>query len=222
MTHGPREPSELPESERRRLHDEPTSLRPIGYVVGPHEQPDDTPIQSLRNPDEHARVVVYPEMAEGSTVSRSSTTRGCSPTWTARPPTQGFGWCPSCCASPASGSASSPPATPGRPNPLALSLVRALSVEDTVLHFAGIDLCHRTPVLDIKPWEQHLDVPRYQPGLPQLDRIRGCCAGPALSTETIPVRRPHGSCEPSRGSPAMSTLPYSSRAMAPPSNWSAP
>ena len=62
---------------------------------------------------------------------------------------------------------------PGRPNPLALSLVRVLAVQGQVLHFAGLDLCHRTPVLDVKPWEQHLDIPGYQPGLPQLDRIRG-------------------------------------------------
>ncbi len=59
------EPPDLPNAEGWRRHDESISLRPIGYIIGPHERPDDTPIQSPRNPDEHARVVVFPELAEG-------------------------------------------------------------------------------------------------------------------------------------------------------------
>jgi tRNA (Thr-GGU) A37 N-methylase len=54
---------------------------------------------------------------------------------------------------------------PRRPNPLGLSVVRVLGVESNVLHFAGVDLLDGTPVLDIKPWERHLDVPEHPGGL---------------------------------------------------------
>jgi hypothetical protein len=41
---------------------------------------------------------------------------------------------------------------PHRPNPIALSLVRLLGVEDRQLRVCGGDLLDRTPVLDIKPY----------------------------------------------------------------------
>ena len=62
---------------------------------------------------------------------------------------------------------------PVRPNYLALSLVRVLAVRGTTVDFAGVDLLDGTPVLDIKPFEPHLDVPGYTPGAPWLDQIRG-------------------------------------------------
>jgi tRNA-Thr(GGU) m(6)t(6)A37 methyltransferase TsaA len=49
--------------------------------------------------------------------------------------------------------------SPLRPNPIGLSLVRQLSVEDGVLAFAGVDLLDGTPVLDIKPWFADADQP---------------------------------------------------------------
>ena len=42
---------------------------------------------------------------------------------------------------------------PDRPNRLALSLLRVRGIEGRVIHFTGIDLADRTPVLDIKPFE---------------------------------------------------------------------
>jgi hypothetical protein len=42
-----------------------------------------------------------------------------------------------------------------------------------VVEFTGVDLLDGTPVLDIKPFEPHLDVPGYTPGSAWLDQIRG-------------------------------------------------
>jgi tRNA (Thr-GGU) A37 N-methylase len=63
--------------------------------------------------------------------------------------------------------------SPVRPSYLALSMIRVLAVRGTTVEFAGIDLLDWTPVLDIKPFEPHLDVPGYRPGSGWLDRIRG-------------------------------------------------
>lgn len=43
--------------------------------------------------------------------------------------------------------------SPHRPNPIAISIVRLLSVEGTKLKVRGIDLSSGTPVLDIKPYD---------------------------------------------------------------------
>ena len=47
--------------------------------------------------------------------------------------------------------------SPKRPNPIALSLVRLLSIEDRTLTIEGLDLVDGTPVLDIKPFVGELD-----------------------------------------------------------------
>jgi len=45
---------------------------------------------------------------------------------------------------------------PTRPNPLGLSCVRLLDINDNVLRIADLDILDNTPLLDIKPY-----VPRY-------------------------------------------------------------
>jgi tRNA-Thr(GGU) m(6)t(6)A37 methyltransferase TsaA len=44
---------------------------------------------------------------------------------------------------------------PGRPNPLAMSLVRLDAVEGSSLHVSGLDAVDGTPVVDIKPYNEH-------------------------------------------------------------------
>jgi len=46
--------------------------------------------------------------------------------------------------------------TPARPNPLGLSCVRLLEINDNILRIADLDILNDTPLLDIKPY-----VPRY-------------------------------------------------------------
>jgi tRNA-Thr(GGU) m(6)t(6)A37 methyltransferase TsaA len=46
---------------------------------------------------------------------------------------------------------------PARPNPIGISCVRLLSVEDRTLHVAEIDILNGTPLLDIKPYSPRFD-----------------------------------------------------------------
>ena len=48
-----------------------------------------------------------------------------------------------------------------RPNRLGFSLVRVECVRGRQVEFSGVDLLDRTPVLDVKPCEQHLDIPGW-------------------------------------------------------------
>lgn len=41
--------------------------------------------------------------------------------------------------------------SPVRPNPLGMSIVEVIGIEDCVIHIKGIDMLDGTPVLDIKP-----------------------------------------------------------------------
>ncbi len=48
---------------------------------------------------------------------------------------------------------------PNRPNPIGLSVVRLVRVDDTKLHIEGIDVLNGTPLLDIKPYVPEFDHP---------------------------------------------------------------
>ena len=47
---------------------------------------------------------------------------------------------------------------PCRPNPIGLSIVHLLSVEDNRLDVEGIDMLDNTPLLDIKPYMPEFDI----------------------------------------------------------------
>ncbi len=42
--------------------------------------------------------------------------------------------------------------SPRRPNPIGLSVLEVLAVEDNTLRVRGLDMLDGTPILDIKPW----------------------------------------------------------------------
>ncbi|MDY0220059.1 MAG: tRNA (N6-threonylcarbamoyladenosine(37)-N6)-methyltransferase TrmO [Desulfobacterium sp.] len=46
---------------------------------------------------------------------------------------------------------------PKRPNPLGLSIVRLLGVENNILHIQGVDIVDKTPLIDIKPYVPQFD-----------------------------------------------------------------
>lgn len=46
---------------------------------------------------------------------------------------------------------------PARPNPVGLSCVRLLDIEDNILRLAEVDILDNTPLLDIKPYVPHYD-----------------------------------------------------------------
>lgn len=46
---------------------------------------------------------------------------------------------------------------PKRPNPLGLSIVRLLGVENNILHIQDVDIVDKTPLIDIKPYVPQFD-----------------------------------------------------------------
>ena len=48
---------------------------------------------------------------------------------------------------------------PRRPNPIGLSVVRLLSIENNILHVEDVDVLDGTPLLDIKPFVPEFDAP---------------------------------------------------------------
>ena len=49
---------------------------------------------------------------------------------------------------------------PKRPNPIGLSIVKLLSIEQNVLHIENVDILDGTPLLDIKPYVPEFDQPQ--------------------------------------------------------------
>ena len=49
---------------------------------------------------------------------------------------------------------------PKRPNPIGLSIVRLISIEQNILHIENVDILDGTPLLDIKPYVPEFDQPR--------------------------------------------------------------
>ncbi len=47
--------------------------------------------------------------------------------------------------------------SPHRPNPIGMSIVRLLKIENNILHISNIDAVDGTPLLDIKPYIPDLD-----------------------------------------------------------------
>jgi len=47
--------------------------------------------------------------------------------------------------------------SPNRPNHIGLSVVKIDTIQHNRLYFSEVDVLHRTPVLDIKPYVKHFD-----------------------------------------------------------------
>jgi len=47
---------------------------------------------------------------------------------------------------------------PRRPNPIGLSIVKLIRVENNILHIENIDIIDNTPLLDIKPYVPAFDI----------------------------------------------------------------
>ena len=48
---------------------------------------------------------------------------------------------------------------PSRPNAIGLSVVRLVKIEENLLRVRDVDIVDGTPLLDIKPYVPHFDVP---------------------------------------------------------------
>jgi tRNA-Thr(GGU) m(6)t(6)A37 methyltransferase TsaA len=151
-------------------------LRPIGYVRTSYCHPEETPTQAPLNPEERGLLVVYPRYAPALTgldefeyvqlitlLDRvpERLPEGAGQLVQVPFMLQDTGEAVGVFAS----------RFPVRPNRLGLSLVRVERVRGRHVEFAGVDMLDRTPVLDVKPWEQHLDVPGWPAR--RVDSIRG-------------------------------------------------
>jgi len=47
---------------------------------------------------------------------------------------------------------------PSRPNPIGISIVRLIKVEENKLKIKDVDICNMTPILDIKPYIPDFDI----------------------------------------------------------------
>jgi tRNA-Thr(GGU) m(6)t(6)A37 methyltransferase TsaA len=151
-------------------------LRPIGYVRTPYCHPEETPTQAPLNPDEQGLLVIYPRYAQALTgvaefeyiqlitlLDRVPEQLPEGPGQLVQVPfmLQHTGEAVGVFAS----------RFPVRPNRLGLSLVRVERVRGRRVEFSGVDMLDRTPVLDVKPWEQHLDIPGWPAR--RVESIRG-------------------------------------------------
>lgn len=127
---------------------------PIGVIHSQFKEPKGTPIQSLVAKDIEGTVEVFPEYAEGLKdvegfshiiliyhfhLARKSSlnvkpyldneVRGIFST-----------------------------RAPGRPNPIGISVVRLVKIEETLLQIQEVDIVDGTPLLDIKPYVPTFDV----------------------------------------------------------------
>jgi tRNA-Thr(GGU) m(6)t(6)A37 methyltransferase TsaA len=158
-------------------------LRPIGHVRTAYRRMEDTPIQTSRNSDERGRLVLLEEYAAAldglEEFDYAHLICFLDQVWRADAsgtrPFTGDRLRPVPFLLQDTGERVGVFATrsPVRPNYLALSLVRLLAVRGNKVDFTGVDLLDGTPVLDVKPFEPHLDVPGYTPGSGWLDHLRG-------------------------------------------------
>ena len=49
--------------------------------------------------------------------------------------------------------------SPCRPNPIGVTVAEILSVQGNTIRVTGLDALNGTPILDIKPYEEHFDSP---------------------------------------------------------------
>jgi tRNA-Thr(GGU) m(6)t(6)A37 methyltransferase TsaA len=151
-------------------------LRPIGYVRTSYRHPDETPTQAPLNPEERGLLVIYPRYVPALTglaefeyvqlitlLDRVPEELPEGPGQLVQVPfmLQDTGEAVGVFAS----------RFPVRPNRLGLSLVRVERVRGRHVEFSGVDMLDRTPVLDVKPWEQHLDIPGWPAR--RVESIRG-------------------------------------------------
>lgn len=128
-------------------------LRPIGVIHSPHKQAEETPVQPAFAEGVRAQVAVFPEYHEGlrdlETYSHIFLIyhfhQAPAPELTVTPYLQD---------TPRGLFATRAPC---RPNPIGLSLVRLLKIENGVLHIEDVDVLDGTPLLDIKPYISRFD-----------------------------------------------------------------
>ena len=128
--------------------------RPIGVIHSPFKDSKGVPIQSLFSKDTEGKVELFPEYMEGLKDLNGFSHiiliyhfhRSKSPKLIVTP-----------FLDPAPRGVFSTRA-PSRPNPIGISIVRLMKIEDNILHISEIDILDGTPLLDIKPYVPGFDI----------------------------------------------------------------
>jgi len=129
------------------------TIRPIGYIRSEHKNAENTPIQPVFAPECKGQVEVFPEFTEGlkdiegfSHVILLYWLHKTKPgSLLVKPFLQDIEHGIFATRS------------PGRPNPIGLSIVRLNDRDGSLLHIQGVDILDGTPVLDIKPYSSIFD-----------------------------------------------------------------
>jgi tRNA-Thr(GGU) m(6)t(6)A37 methyltransferase TsaA len=168
------------------------TLRPIGHIDSPYTRTQHTPEQTMRNARARGRVVLQQRYA-AALADLAGFDHAWLITWLhqAGPVPAGLRVVPLLLRHEPRGIGVFATRYPSRPNPLGLHLIQVLDITGPVLRFAGVDMVHGTPVLDIKPWAQRFDIPGYRPGdNPELDELRCGWYEQALAGAPEPTDRP--------------------------------
>ena len=129
------------------------SIEPIGTIRSPFSEAAGTPIQPVMAQDERGSVEIDPHYTEGL-----ADLEGFDRIWLL----YWFDRAKPCklTVKPYMDDATHglfSTRAPCRPNPIGLSSVRLLAIEDNVLQVAGIDVLDGTPLIDIKPYAPRFD-----------------------------------------------------------------
>jgi tRNA-Thr(GGU) m(6)t(6)A37 methyltransferase TsaA len=128
--------------------------KPIGVVRSPHRQPKGTPIQPSGAKGIEGQVEVFPEYAEGLKdlegfshiilIYHFHLSKVAPLEVKPYLDTEAHGVFAM--------------RGPSRPNPIGISAVRLVSIEENILHIQDVDIVDGTPLLDIKPYVPEFDV----------------------------------------------------------------
>ena len=149
------------------------TLKPIGTIHSPYSEREGMPIQPGGAGDVRGTVVVDPEFAEGLNdldgfshvilLYQFHRSEGYSLTVTPFMDTENRGLFAT--------------RAPRRPNPIGLSIVRLVAVQNNTLHIMGVDVLDGTPLLDIKPYAPAFDQPAGEIRSGWLEKKEGGVAG---------------------------------------------
>ena len=129
-------------------------LKPIGVIHSPFKEPKGTPIQPIGAKGINAWVEVFPEYAEGLKdiegfshiflIYHLHLSKGSALEVKPFMDSEVHGVYAT--------------RAPSRPNPIGISVVRLVRVEDNTLHIQDVDIIDETPLLDIKPYVPEFDI----------------------------------------------------------------
>ena len=127
--------------------------KPIGIVHSPFKEPKGTPIQPAAAKGIEGKVEVFPEYAEGlkDVEGFSHIILVCHFHLSKKPSLKVKPFMDDQMRGVFATRA------PSRPNPIGISIVRLVKIEENILHVQDVDIIDGTPLLDIKPYVCEFD-----------------------------------------------------------------